>query len=56
LPPLNLGYATEAADEDNLVDESEGETSFHELECYLTEAKDIIVKQHEIRTIALLKK
>lgn len=56
MPPLNLGYATEAADEDNLVDESKGEMSFHELECYLTEAKDIIVKQHEIKNYRFVKK
>ena len=57
LPPLNLGYATEAADEDNLVlvDESEGETSFSELERYLTEAKDIIVEQHEIKNYRFVK-
>ena len=45
MPPLN-----------NLVDESEGETSFSELERYLTEAKDIIVEQHEIKNYRFVKK
>ena len=41
MPPLSLEYVIEAADEDE-----EGKQSFHELERYLTEAKNIIVKNY----------
>ena len=54
MPLLDLGNVIETAD-DNLVDEDEGEKSFRELERYLTEAKDIIVEQHEIKNYIFVK-
>jgi len=50
LPPLSLEYVIEAADEDE-----EGEQSFHELERYLTEAKNIIVEQHKVKNYNFVK-
>ena len=49
MPPINLEYVIKAAGED------EGIKSFHELEYYHTEAKDIIVEQHKVKNYNFVK-
>ena len=50
MPPIDLEYVIKAAGEDE-----EGEKSFRELESYLTEAKVIIVEQHEVKNYNFVK-